>query len=78
VKAVAIQLRPTANWPMPKPQPMSNARRRLGAREMSSHKTAKASGINGHQPKGWKANAEPAPRSSAKRKVKKENSSLRA
>ena len=40
----------------------------VGARAMSSHKAAKASGISGHQPTGWKAKAEAAPRTRAIRK----------
>ena len=37
------------NCPTPKPQPMSKARRSVGARAIISHKAAKASGISGHK-----------------------------
>ncbi len=61
VKAVAIQLRPTTNWPRPKIQPNSSPRPRLLARQMSSHRIAKATGSNGHNAAGSKAKAEAAP-----------------
>jgi len=68
VKAVAIQLRPSMNWPRPNPQPFSRARRNEPVRLMSSHNRAKAAGIKGHQPTGWNAKAErmPRPKASAK------------
>jgi hypothetical protein len=45
------------------------ARRRVDARTISSHNAAKASGISGHSPNGWKAKAEATPIRSANKKL---------
>ena len=65
VKAVAIQLRPTANCPTPNAQPVSSERHRLFERQMNSHSRAKATGSKGHKPAGSKAKAEATPASNA-------------
>ena len=65
VKAVAIQLRPTTNWPTPNAQPTSSARHIFFDRQISSHSTANATGSKGHRPTGSKAKAEAAPSSNA-------------
>ena len=65
VKAVAIQLRPTTKWPTPNDQPTSKPRSRVLERQISSHRTAKATGSSGHQPTGSNANADAAPRNAA-------------
>ena len=62
VKAVAIQLRPTTNWPRPNAQPIEQRRATGSSRgRCNSHRTANATGSSGHSPTGSNANAEAAP-----------------
>jgi len=67
VKLVAIQFNPTQNWPSPKPQPSASAARIRGALATSPARMAKATGISGHSPNGWKAKADKAPTMTATR-----------
>src|SRR6187551_2109976 len=61
VKAVAIQFRPTTNWPTPNSQPIKSARRRPFVCHSSQSSIAKAAGIISHSPAGSKAKADAAP-----------------
>src|SRR4051812_32782979 len=67
VKAVAIQLRPTTNWPNPNAHPVRSARGIERDRQINSHSSANATGSSGHHSVGAKARADPAPASKARR-----------